>query len=277
MLMTQTASAYLTSLASNYTPTPSAFSAARGHRAAVEVRLDAYLGVREMFETGSLKHGTGVRWYSDADYIVSLKGERPSSEWTTLNKVKETLQGRFTSTTIVIRRPAVVCRFADGPVEVVPAFGHASGGYWIPDPTGGWMRSHPKDHNAYVNDANKTPVGAAKLLARLAKILKYKRSIPMSSCYLEMRAARYATKQSTWIAPWDLHDFLKELYDADLAAMNDPTGLGSRFKATSSDSDHEDALSKLNTAVTRASKAKQANRDQDHDTAIYWLKKIFDQ
>ncbi len=75
-----------------------------------------------MFETGSLKHGTGVKWYSDADYIVVLKGARPSASWA-LDKVKEALQDKYGNTSIQIRRPAVVCRFANGDetVEVVPA------------------------------------------------------------------------------------------------------------------------------------------------------------
>lgn len=277
--MTQTATQWLTALTSTYTPSSTAFDAARSHRVAIEARLDVYLGLHEMFETGSLRHGTGVRWYSDADYIVSLKGTRPSSEWTALNKVKETLQGRYPNTTIGVRRPAVACEFSDGTVEVVPAYASSdsNGGYWIPDPTGGWMKSHPKDHNAYVNDANKKHNGAAKQLARWAKIWKYERNVPISSCYLEMRAAKYATSVETWIAPWDLHDFLKDLLDRNLAAMNDPTGLGSRFNATSSDSNHDEAKSKLSTAVTRAAKAKAANREDDHASAVEALRLLFNQ
>jgi hypothetical protein len=277
-MVSQTATQYLDSLVAAYTPTFTQFDSARSHRATIEVRLDTYLGLREMFETGSLRHGTGVRWYSDADYIASLKGVRPGSELTALNKVKETLQGRFPSTQIVVRRPAVVCRFADGPVEIVPAYADVSSdGFWIPDPTGNWMKTYPKQHNTYVNDANKKHGGAAKQLARLAKIWKYKRSVPVSSCYLEMRAAKHADDVGTWIAPWDLHDYLKHLSDHGLVAMNDPTGLGSRFGATSSDSTRADALSKLNTAVGRAARAKAANSDGDHATAISCLKLLFDQ
>src|SRR5699024_11753525 len=86
---------------------------------------------------------------SDADYLVSLSGRRPTSPWTTLTKVKETLQERFKSTTVVIRQPAVVCCFSDGFVEVVPAF--YDNGYWVTDPAGGWMKTHPMEHNKYVN------------------------------------------------------------------------------------------------------------------------------
>lgn len=107
----------------------------------------------------------------DADYLVSLKGERPMST-ATLNRVKDALADRFPSTVVKIRSPAVVCEFANGKetVEVVPAFTEDIG-YWIPDParTGGWMRTHSKDHNNYVNEVNKKHSGGAKKLARLAK------------------------------------------------------------------------------------------------------------
>ena len=79
----------------------------------------------------------------------------------------------------MIRRPAVVCRFSDGHVEVVPAYAGASG-YWIADPTDGWMKTYPKDHNQYVNDVNTKHNGAVKKLARQVKVWKYRRNVPVS-------------------------------------------------------------------------------------------------
>jgi hypothetical protein len=230
-----------------------------------------------MFETGSLRHGTGVAYWSDADYLVSLKGERPSST-TALNNVKAALADRFPSTVVKVRRPAVVCDFAGGQetVEVVPAF-TGDTGYWIPDPTGDWMKTHPKQHNEYVNNVNKKHSGGAKKLTRLAKVWKYKRAVPISSCYLEMRAAKYADGESSWYLPIELHRYLAWLQSIELAAMNDPTGLGSRFTAYSSDSKRDDALSKLDTAVTRARKAQDFDHDDKHTEAVAQYKLLFDQ
>jgi len=229
-----------------------------------------------MFEIGSLRHGTGVWQYSDADFLVSLKGIRPGSPWTTLNKVKRTLQGRFPNTDIVIRRPAVVCRFSDGPVEVVPAYA-ASSGYWIADPatTDGWMKTYPKDHNEYVNSVNKKHNGAAKVLARQLKVWKYKRNVPVSSCYLEMRAAKHLDGENVYSSLIDLYLALNYIYNAKLAAMNDPTGLGSRFGACSSDSSREEAMSKLGRAVSRARKAVDYADDGNEADAIVQLKLLF--
>lgn len=270
-----TARQWLDDLTSQYTPSSSQFDGARSHRAAIEVRLDTYLGVHEMFEIGSLRHGTGVWLYSDADYLVSLKGIRPDSPWTMLNKVKEQLQARFPSTTVVVRRPAVVCKFSDGDVEVVPGY-PASSGYWIANPADGWMLTHPKDHNKYVTDVNTKHNGAVKKLARQVKVWKYKRNVPVSSCYLEMRTAKHMDGEASYSPLWDLYLSLKKMHDAELASMNDPTGLGSRFGACSSESTRQDAISKLGTAVIRARKAKDYDNEGNSEKAIEQLKLLFD-
>jgi hypothetical protein len=277
--MSQTTSQYLDSLLSKYTPSASYFDAARTHRSGIEARLDNWLGVKEMFETGSLKHGTGVWFYSDVDYIVSLKGSIPTPT-TALNKVRDALKDKYPKTTVRVSRPAVVCEFAEGKetVEVVPAYAADGGGYWIPDPkTGDWMRTFPKDHNAYVNDVNKKHGGGAKRLARLAKVWKYKRAVPVSSCYLEMRAAKWADDQSNWVLPIHLYYYFNHLKSIKLASLNDPTGPGSRFNAYSSDSNRDDALSKLDRATARALKAKDYYMASKHDLAIEQWKLVFAQ
>lgn len=273
--MSDTAKSWLDDLASLYTPTANQFDGAKSHRDAIETRLDTYLGVAEMFEIGSLRHGTGVWQHSDADYLVSLKGVRPGSPWTMLNKVKETLQGRYPNTTIVIRRPAVVCNFSDGVVEVVPAYA-GDAGYWIADPADEWMKTFPKHHNKYVNDvAGKHTAGVVKKLIRLVKVWKYKRNVPVSSCYLEMRTAKHMDGETSYSPLWDLYLTLKKMRDASLASMNDPTGLGSRFGACSSESNRLDAMSKLETAVSRALKAKDYDQADDQVKAIAQLKLLF--
>lgn len=272
--MTQTATAWLNTTTDSWVPSATQFDGARKHRAVIQEKLDAALGIFGMFEIGSLRHGTGIWTHSDADYLVSLKGTRPESQWTTLNNVKAALQARYPTTTIAVRQPAVVCSFSDGDVEVVPGF-YSESGYLIPDPTGGWMKTFPTEHNEYVNGVNKKHDGGAKKLARQMKIWKYRRSVPVSSCYLEMRAAKHLEGESTYLPVWDLHLALKNVVDADLAAMNDPTGLGSRFTATSSETKKADALSKLETAVSRAGKARAYEKEGNHEKAIEQLKLLF--
>lgn len=272
--MTSTANAWLNELTSLFTPRANQFSAASEHRYSIESCLGNSVGVYEMFEIGSLKHGTGIRFYSDADFLVSIKGARPSSPSSVLVKVKAALQARFPNTQIGIRQPAVACYFSDGVVEVVP--GYISGdGYSIPDPSGDWMKSHPKQHNKYVNKVNKQHDGGAKRLARHLKIWKYKNDVPISSCYLEMRAARHLEREPNYIQIWDLTLVLKKMLDNELAALNDPTGLNSRFSACSSETNRAIALSKLRSAATRARKATEFAIADKHFEAIKQLELLF--
>lgn len=70
--MTANAYTWTDDLTRKYTPSSTEFDAARRHRAAIESRLDAFLGILNMFEIGSLRRGTGVWLHSDVDYLVSL-------------------------------------------------------------------------------------------------------------------------------------------------------------------------------------------------------------
>lgn len=278
--MAETVSSWFADLNSLYTPLSSHFDAAKSHKDSIESRLDYIIGVHRMFEIGSLRQGTGIWQYSDADYLVSLKGARPSSSTTMLTKVRDALIGRFSNTTISVRSPAVVCRFSDCEVEIVPGYlsDTASGhGYWIADPAsvGGWMKSYPETHNDYVNSVNGKFNGGVKTLVRQLKVWKYKRNVPVSSCYLEMRVANYMDGQSAYVPIWDLYLSLNNIRTAGLAALNDPTGRGSRFTACSSDATKADSLSKLSVAESRASKALDYYRVDDHLRAIEQLKLLF--
>lgn len=270
---------------SRLTPTDAQREAGVKHRASVKAALEAKLTVNNFFETGSFSHGTGVRNLSDIDVLVSLGGGRPTSSYTALNWVKDAIAVRFPSTNVVIRRPAVVVDFASGyeTWEVIPGFLTSRGGqgvyvYDIPSPVtgGGWIDAAPKEHSAYVNDANMEPQrGCAKALARLMKAWKYYRDVPLSSFYLEMRAAQHVKSVDTYVHVWDVCLLLEKLVGHSLAAMNDPSEASGRFAACSSDASRQDALSKLQTAATRARKALDAHVADYADTSFYYLDLLF--
>lgn len=238
---------------------------AASHRQAIYDKLDNKYGLYRMFQSGSFKHGTGISGHSDVDYFASLKTNRPEYSYSILNSVRDTLKERFPNTDIHTSRPAVVLEFGQGyeRVEIIPAYaiGKVAGSnnmkFKIPGMLEEWLQSTPEAHLAYVNSSDvNVPSGSTKNLTRLVKAWKYYRSVPISSFYLEMRAAAYMREQTSYI-PWlDLYYLLKWLSDNNLAAMNDPTGNTGRINPCSSDANHEDAMSKLNTALTRAGNAK---------------------
>jgi SMODS domain-containing protein len=252
------------------TPSDTERAKASSHRASIYAKLNDRFGVYRMFESGSFKHGTGVSGYSDVDYFVSLKSDRPGLSSSTLAAVRDALRARFPNTYVHVSRPAVVLEFGQGyeRVEVIPAYAKArltdgNMKFRIPGVLEEWMESTPETHLDYVNACNsKAGVeGGAKQLARLAKAWKYYRDVPISSFYLEMRAAAYMATQSSIIYPLDMSYFLNSLQRLELAAMNDPTGSTGRIRPCSSDANLAIARSRLDTAVTRASKAVQLNND----------------
>lgn len=252
------------------TPSDAERAKASSHRASIYGKLDDKFGLYRMFESGSFKHGTGVSGYSDVDYFVSLKSDRPNLSSSTLAAVRDALKARFPNTYIHVSRPAVVLDFGQGyeRVEIIPAYAKAkltdgNMKFRIPGVLEEWMESTPETHLDYVNACNtKAGVkGGAKQLARLTKAWKYYRDVPISSFYLEMRAAAYMATQSSIIYPLDMSYFLNSLQRIELAAMNDPTGSTGRIQPCSSDANLAIARSRLDTAVTRASKAVQLNKD----------------
>ncbi|MGW5216395.1 SMODS domain-containing nucleotidyltransferase [Nocardia sp. NPDC004085] len=266
-------------LLENITPTAAERTKASSHRASIESKLDDTFGIYRMFETGSFKHGTGVSVYSDVDFFVSLKTARPQLGSSILTSVRSALLQRFPQTYIHVSRPAVVLDFGQGyeRVEVIPAYFQEKltdgARFKIPGVATEWMDSSPEVHVKYVNDCNtKAGVkGGAKGLARLAKAWKYYRDVPISSFYLEMRAAAHMNTQSSIIYPLDFAYFLNSLERCGLADMNDPTGATGRIKACSSTANEQDALSKLRTATRRAEQALAYNKADNVDKAFeYW-------
>lgn len=266
------------------TPTQANRDAGAGHRASVKAALESRLKVLNFFETGSFSHGTGIRGLSDIDALVSL-GDKPASSYTALTRVKEALEARFPRTPIKIRRPAVVVEFGGGyeTWEIIPGYLTGRGGddhmvYDIPGPNAGaaYIDSAPRSHNAYVNEANLKPSkGNAKALARLIKAWKYYCNAPVSSFYLEMRAAQHVKGIDTYIHVWDVCLLLESLNSHALAGMNDPSGATGRITPCSSDAKRDDALSKVDTAAGRARKALEAQRAGKVDTAFYYLDLLF--
>lgn len=194
--------------------------------------------------------------------------------------MKESLAARFPNTGVYVDSPAVVVPFANGLQrhEIIPAdFIRSEGGcnvYDIPDRYGAWMRSSPKAHNGWVNDANKEFNGKLKQLIRLVKYWDHVKSVGIRSFYIELRVTEYAKGEGSIIYKFDVKGALHHLSQKGLAAMQDPQGI-SGYVLPCSEAKKATALSKVNTALTRASKARELEQDGDVRSAYYWWDKVF--
>lgn len=248
------------------TATESETASAKSHRESIKMRLERDFGLYRLFRIGSFGNGTSISGHSDVDYLASLKDNfaNPSSSYS-LSKVRDSLDGRFPRTGVRVSCPAVLVPFGTRSAErheIVP--GDLVGTncdfmiYHISDCAGGWVQVSPEAHIHYVNEVNKKHNGKVKPLIRLIKAWKYFRDVPISSFYLEMRIAKYAATEPSIIYYWDIEGVLQLLWNIQLAAIQDPMGVSGYISACKTEALRRDALSKLETALTRATNAREA-------------------
>ncbi|MHB1188948.1 UBA domain-containing protein [Thiobacillus sp.] len=147
--------------------------------------------------------------------------------------------------------------------------------YEIADCNDGWMRISPDAHNAYVKLVDDQLGGKLKPLIRLIKAWKFYQGAPISSFYLEMRVAKYASQEKVIVYDIDVKNILQQLRDNALAAMQDPMGFSGYIYPCKTAALQIDALSKLNTAATRAEKAWAATSNGDVKSAFEWWQLLY--
>jgi len=265
------------------TPTATESQAAKSHRASIESCLSNNFGLKRFVRIGSFGNGTSISGYSDIDYLACLPTDKLTQVSTSsLVKVRDALDARFPHTGVGVNCPAVVVPFGDikaETTEIVPAdFISESDGqkiYDIADCAGGWMKASPDVHNAYVRRVDEKLNGKVKPLIRFIKAWKYYRDVPISSFYIELRVAKYAEEEQTIIYEQDVRNVFKLLLDCQLANMHDPMGISGYISACHSETARTDALSKLQTAFTRAEKAREESMKSNISNAFYWWQLIY--
>jgi hypothetical protein len=263
-------------------PLTSEHDKAKSHKDSVKSCLEKNFQCYSFFETGSFGNSTGVRHYSDTDYFAVMPTNEVSSDSTyTLRKVKEALQETFWRTEgIIVNSPAVRIPFgqyASETLEITPSTFNglvdtpvgSKGSYDIPDYEGGWMKSSPQAHNAYVKREDERLNYKLKPLIRLIKAWKFYNNVPISSFYLELRTTKYAEGESSIVYDIDIKNVMKILYDNNLPSVQDPMGISGYVKACPTDAKRDDALSKVKTGYNRVLKAYE-KRDSNLDDCFYW-------
>jgi hypothetical protein len=241
------------------------------------------LGLTRFARIGSFGNGTSISGYSDVDYLAVLPSNQvtPSSTYS-LTKVRDVLANRFPFTGVRVGCPAIVVPFGTSiaeTTEVVPGdYRHTKDGYKvyeIADCSGGWMKASPDAHNNYVRAIDEKLNRKVRPLIRFAKAWKYFRDVPLSSFYLELRIAKYASSEKYIVYDWDLRNIFKMLLDSELSSLQDPMGVSGYIPAASTEIRRRDALSKVETAFIRAEKARAAAGLGDVKVAFEWWDLVF--
>ena len=270
--------------------TPSSYEsvAAKRHRASIEQCIKSKLGFRRFWRTGSFGNGTSVSGFSDVDYMAEIPVESlHKNSSVSLRKLRNALVKRFPNTGVRTSCPAVIVPFgtdAKETTEITPAFYVETARlrtrnefevYGIPDCSGGWMKSSPDAQNFYVRSVDRNLSLKVKSLVRFIKAWKYLNNVPVSSFYLELRVAKYASKKSSILYSADVAGIFQFLHNSKLAKVRDPMGISGNIPPCRTDSDLRMARSKVATARTRAFKARVAEIRGNTKEAFDWWNKLF--
>lgn len=270
-------------------PLTSEYRKSISHKKSVKSCLSKNFDCSHFFETGSFGNKTAVKHFSDTDYFAvcgSFNLGRNSSN--ILTDVKESLQFTFHKTAhkIKVNSPSVVIPFgtsASENLEITPCFYNAiidtpagrKRSYGIPNGSGGWMLSSPGAHNAYVAYHNERLNLRLKPLIRLIKAWKFFHNVSISSFYLELRITKLLEEKKKIDYTVDLYGTIKKLYDIEFADIRDPMQVSGLVNACGTEKKKLTALSKLNTAYSRAEKAVW-EKDRNLNDCFNWWKKFYD-
>lgn len=255
--------------------------AANSHRNSVKTCLKTRLEIGGFFHTGSFGNGTAVRRHSDVDFFAVIPRRLiGNNSAKTLSQVRTALKATFPRSRVTVRTPAVLIPFgADRreAIDVVPAVYamRTEEGYDvfdIPDGTGGWMRSSPRAHKAYVRQLDEAHGGRVKPLVLLLKAWKIHWHVPILSFYLEMRVARYAETVRTIDYARGLERVLESMIGTDrLIALQDPKGISRYIRPCVTEKQEQRALTKARVALSRARDARQkARKGRTEDAFTRW-------
>ena len=264
------------------TPTGSETQAAISHRASIEDCLRRHFSMSNYFRCGSFGNGTSVSGYSDVDYLACINPGYAIDSKSFLSLVQKMLAARFPNTGVRVNSPAVMVPFGAKAetTEVVPAIfanmvtWQGENIYQIADGNGGWMRTCPDAHNAYVRAADVRLGNRVKPLVRFLKAWKYYNNVPISSFFLEMYVATWANTQAYIDYSPDFNSLIHAL-SANLVAIGDPTGVTSHIFPCATTANVTETRNALARACTYAANARQCEAGGFIKDAFDWWNVAF--
>ncbi|WP_372399824.1 nucleotidyltransferase [Azospirillum sp. HJ39] len=265
-------------------PSETETTKAASHRASIELCLKSNFGMNNFFRTGSFGHGTSLRGYSDVDYFAVIPREKLKNDSSaTLRELCQALAKRFPNTSVYVDSPAVSVAFGTEKWErheITPVdflYQNQTLGYRVydmPNRLGGWMRSSPEGLKSYTNTQNDRLSKKAKQVIRLVKLWNRYSDAKIRSVYIDMRVSEYLSSETHVLYPHDVLRSLRYIQETGLSPMSDPLKLGDDI-APCSEALKLSALSKINTAISRAEKAIEADREGRISEAFEWWDKFY--
>jgi hypothetical protein len=192
-----------------------------------------------------------------------------------LIQLRNTLRDRFPTTPIERDGCAVVMKFRDITVDVVPSFffkPRENGWplYMMPDDEDWWLGADPKAHNSFITKANERTKQKIKRTAQLMKLWRHTRSnaVRISSFYIEMLLATSNVCLGPKSYSRCLRDLFAELHARQCGRVTDPIAISKPFRATYTERQRETALTSVRDARYHADLAIAAEDREDWKEAL---------
>jgi hypothetical protein len=150
-------------------------------------------------------------------------------------------------------------------VDIAPVFSWRSGGYALPNGSGGWLTTDPDKHNEYINERNKELSYRLKPLARMLKRWNRVHGGRLKSFHIEVIIAEIFS--SLGGDSREACEMFFKLAQSNLRVV-DPAGHGGDLSVYLSANNRLLATNSLEAARERAARANQAEINGDHKESI---------
>jgi hypothetical protein len=143
------------------------------------------------FKTGSYARGTICSGQKDVDLMAPLdyptyKDRYDNDSRGFLYYIRDQLNDRYWATKVSSRQVAVTLDFTSITADVVPCFKREGGGFFMPDGTGGWMKTNPRYHTQLIAKGDEAHNGRLKPLIRLIKAWNLANGNHLRSFHVEL-------------------------------------------------------------------------------------------
>lgn len=243
--------------------------------------VETDLNVLDSFLTGSYSRHTMIAPLSEADIDIFIvlhpSYYKEDGQTELLDKVKGALLKTYTKTPKISRNgQAVTITFSDFLVDVVPAFKRTGGGYLIPNSIKKvWISTDPKTHVDIMSSENDIHNGDLVPIVKMVKGWNKNINYAFVSFYLELLAIKLFKNVTITDYPSGMKHFFDKGREAIKYKVKDPVVYGNQLNGLRNVTTVEDAVSRFETAYTRARKAEGYEKSENTEDAIDEWKKIF--
>jgi len=182
---------FLTDMASNAVLSSTEQSSITTSITTMQSRMASHFevgAIKQHFRFGSSTRGTilprSMDEHSDVDFMVVFSDNNATPQ-TYLNRLKAFAEKRYSSSEIYQSSPTIVLELNHIKFDLVPATTTWLGELQIPNGSGGWMTTNPKDFNATLEAKNKEHKSLIKPTIRLFKYWNATCGFPFESFLME--------------------------------------------------------------------------------------------